>query len=359
MKICMMHIVDTPDQFGGAEKVFLTLVKDISKDKEIQVVVALNKGRLLEDVFSHRVKAYILPYKGFARMPSFYSSLLKMVRDFKPDIIHSHHRYTTFGAQLLPFRDYKLIHTFHLEQFTRKWNRFFGDYATAVSEGCKKHFVKHFNLKQDFITVIYNGVDATPENITEVTNRRKNGEIVASVIGRLTGQKGHSVLIKAISTLPTSIKESLKVIFVGDGDKKSELEKAVIEYDLKNCIEFVGYQKDVYPYIMASDFTISPSLWEGFGLSIVESYLCGRAVIGTNVGGIPEVLKNRETGMIVPPGDHKALSEAILHFINNRDLVRRYGGAGRKLALEKFTVERMINNYLECYKRVLEKKVAN
>lgn len=359
MRVCLLHIVDSPEQFGGAEKIFLTLCSELSKDGEIQIAAAVNKGVLWEKVSSFRLKTYTLPDKGISSIPSFYRNLYSIAKEFRPEIVHSHHRYTTFFSHLLPLRNYKLIHTFHLDQFTKKWNRFFGDYATAVSKACKDHFVRHFNLKEEFITVIFNGVDVNMGNITEMPFEKKDDNVIASVIGRLTEQKGHSVLIKAVSLLPADIKDNLKVIFVGDGEKRKELEKMVEEYDLKDCIEFVGYQKDVYPYIMMSDFTILPSLWEGLPLSMVESYLCGKPVVASSVGGIPEFIVDKENGLLVPHGDYQALSEVMLFLIRNKDLIRRYGEAGEKIALERFTVKKMIENYKAFYKKVLGKNNAH
>lgn len=167
MRVCLLHSVDSPAQFGGAERVFLTLLKEIPKDENFHIVAALNKGRLLDEVSSFGVKVYELPPNGVLNIPRFFLALSSMLKDFNPDVIHSHHRYTTFLSHIVPFRHYKLIHTFHIEQFTRRWNRFYGDYTTAVSKGCKEHFVKYFNMREDSITVIYNGVDfphsGTPE----------------------------------------------------------------------------------------------------------------------------------------------------------------------------------------------------
>lgn len=357
MRVCLLHIVDNPCQLSGAEMVFLTLIKDFAKDKEIQVAAALNRGALFDNVSSLGVKVYALPDKRILNIPSFYSNLLKITRDFNPAIVHSHHRYTTFLAQLLPFRHYKLIHTFHLEQFTKRWNIFFGDYATAVSQGCKDHFIKCFNLKADFIEVIYNGIDSNAKKISSSPIEKKEGDIIASVIGRLTEQKGHEILIKAIACLPDIAKNRFKVVFVGDGEKRDALEKLVKHLNLENNVIFAGYQNNVYPYINSSDFTIMPSLWEGFSLAVLESYLYAKPVVGSNIGGIPELIINKKTGLLVLSGDPKTLADAILYFMDNPALVKEFGNAGKQIVLDKFTAAKMIDSYKTLYKRIALNKL--
>lgn len=351
MRICLLHIVDSPEQFGGAEKVILTLAKEFAKDKDITLAVAVNNGILSDRISSVGVKVYAMPDKGMLKAPSFFVNIRKIIKDFRPDIIHSHHRYTTMLTHFMPRKASKLVHAFHAEQFTRKWNRFFGDFATAVSKGCKEHFVKFFGLNEDFITVIYNGVELGCGDFSVI--KRQNGESVISVIGRLAEEKGHIVLIKAISLLPAHVKDNLRVFFVGDGEKRQELVNAVKEAGLEKAIFFVGHVEDVSVYICVSDFTVQPSLREGFGLSIIESFLCGKPVIGSRVGGIPELIIDNITGILVQPNDPMALKDALLHFINNPGVVKKCGETGKTMALERFTVEGMIDGYKAFYKKAL------
>lgn len=358
MRVCLLHIVDAPEQFGGAEKIFLTLCSEFSKGGEVQVVAAVNKGVLWEKVASCRLKTYILPDKCVSRIPSFYLNLYRILKEFKPDIVHSHHRYTTFLSHRLPFRNYKLIHTFHIEQFTRRWNRFYGDYTTAVSRGCKDHFVKYFNMREDSITVIYNGVDFPHSSPPEPAFKKQDERVIASVIARFTEQKGHIVLLKAITLLPNSVRDRLRVFFIGDGEKRKELEDKTKKFGLEKNIVFTGYQEDVYAYINISDFTILPSLWEGFPLAIVESFMCSKPVICSAIAGNPEVVIDKETGLLVPSNNPERLAQAIVYFMDNPALVKKFGEAGEKLALEKFTVGKMIENYKAFYKKVLEENNA-
>lgn len=340
--------------------IVLELAKEFAKDQTLEVAVAINSGILADKVLSHGIKTYILPDKGFMKIPFFYLRFLRMTRDFEPDIVHSHHRYPTLLAQVFPlFKAYRLIHTFHLEQFTKRWLRFFGDCATAVSKGCKDHFVKYFNLKEDSITVIYNGVNFPDCNTQEPPIKKQDGETIISLVGRLTEQKGHVVLLRAITLLPNAVRNKLRVFFVGDGEKRKKLKEETKRLGLEENIVFTGYEKDVYPYIMASDFTVLPSLWEGFGRVIIESYLCGKPVIGSSVGGIPELIRDNETGLLVRPNDPSALANAIVYFMDNPALVKKYGEAGKKIALEKFTAAKMIENYKVFYKKVLEENSAN
>jgi len=147
MNICLLHVVDKRKQSGGVEKVFLVLLENIARDENHNIAVALNKGYLFDKIASiynnNEVQLFLLPDKNVLNIPSFYWKLIQITRNFKPDVIHSHHRFTSFLACKLPFRSFKLVHTFHVEQFNKTWAKSYGDHLTAVSNGCIKQNKKY------------------------------------------------------------------------------------------------------------------------------------------------------------------------------------------------------------------------
>ncbi len=162
------------------------------------------------------------------------------------------------------------------------------------------------------------------------------------------------MLLKALSLLPAATLRDLKVTFVGDGEKRTELEVQARRMGLERTVVFASHQEDVFPFIAASDFTVLPSLWEGFGLSIVESMLCGRPVIGSSVGGIPELIADGRTGLLVAPGDATSLAGAVERLLEEPETVERMGEVARSAAQSRFTVPAMIDGYLKVYHALLE-----
>lgn len=353
MRVLLMHTLDSYEQYAGVEEVIMTLANEFDKLDGVDVAVALNKGRLYDELSAKGIKLYPMPAKGFIKLPGYLLSLSRTITDFSADIVHSHHRFTTLAAQLLPFRRYKVIHTLHVEQFTRRWNKFFGDITTAVSQGTKDHFVTHFGVDPERIHVIHNGIDPLPSDIKARMIDRSAGDTLAIVVGRLTEQKGHSVLLQAMALLPEEYRSRFRVIFLGSGELRDEIEDTIAELGLAENVTLAGFVEDVYPYILASDFMVLPSRWEGFGLVIVESFLCGKAVIGTNVGGIPEVIEDGVSGFVVPPEDPESLKRQIIDFMDSPKKVEAMGRAGRERVQEYFTIKRMISSYIRLYKDLL------
>lgn len=353
----MVHTVDRFEQMEGVEKVVLSLLSSYKSHPDLQAALAVNRGVLADCAAAEGIKVYCLPQKSMSHLPGYGLRWLSIVKEFQPDIVHSHHRFTTFIAQLSPGRRYKVLHTFHVEQFSKAYLRFFGDRATAVSEGVKRHFVKRFGVNPEKATVVYNGIKTSPAGMRDASKPplEVGGKVCISVIGRLEKQKGHAIFIQALMLLQPETRKKLKVYFVGEGSLRRELEQAVKDNALENTIHFTGYQTSVSPFLNESLFTVLPSLWEGFGLTIVESNLAGKPVIASRVGGIPEVIQHGKTGILVEPGDPQALSSALADWIQNQDQLPVLGRAARLFAEERFTVDKMIDGYRSVYASMVER----
>lgn len=359
MRVLLTHIVDQYAQYGGVEKILLLLARELRKRGTIELAAAINESRISEELSAAGIPVFPLPPRGLRHGVHAFRNMLHIQKSYSPSLVHSHHRFTTFLFQCAPARRFRLAHTFHVEQFTRRWLPFFGDAATAVSQGCKDHFVRYFWLPEEFITVIHNGVALPSAAGRAMVVARPSGKRVISVVARLTEQKGHAVFLKALAALPAEVRERVTVYIVGDGEKRKELEEQSRRLKLDRTIIFAGHQEDVFPYLAASDFTVLPSLWEGFGLSAVESMLCGKPVIGSRVGGIPELMLEGVTGLLVPPNNARALKEAIAKLLAEPETVERLGKAGRTYAESKFTVPVMIEGYIRFYSKVLLKRHAH
>jgi glycosyltransferase involved in cell wall biosynthesis len=352
IRLLLLHLVDSERQYGGVEKVVLDLATRLPHD-QTDVVLGVNRGIFADRAAKADVPLCLIEAKGKWDVLSFWKQLRDLSERFQPDIVHSHHRFTTLCAQVLPGRRYRLVHTFHVEQFTWKWLRFFGDYATAVSHGVKEHFVRDFGVESHRVTVIYNGVEK-PKGILSELPLRRSGQINIVVVGRLEEQKGHEYIIRSFDYMNPEFLNRINVVFVGEGTKRPVLEKMLVG-KRSGLVEFSGFRENVWPYFERADFTVLPSLWEGFGLTIIESYLCGKPVIGSRVGAIPEILKDGETGLLVPPKDPQSLADAIRTFGEDAEMVQRYGAHAKKFA-ESFSIEKMIAGYQQLYARLLQTK---
>lgn len=353
MRVLIFHVIDTPGQFAGVEKIICEMTTGLESG-HYDVAVAVNEGTLLDTLRQQGVRIYKI-HSSKKNLLGYWLEWQKICQDFQPEVVQSHHRYTTALAHLTPVRRYKLVHTIHNEYFDKRFLHFFGDHTVAVSYHLTEYMRRHYEMNPGEIKVIYDAVrfPSVDPPLRELFPYRKKGDLAAVVVARLEEQKGHKYLIQALASLPEERNQHVKVIFVGDGSKRAELESLVKKLALKN-IEFAGFQKDVYSYIRSADFTILPSLWEGLGIAILESYYYSKPVIATSIGAIKELVEDRVSGILVPPQDSAALVAAISEYLNNPQLIQNQGRAGKEIG-KKFTITQMMRQYQEFYRECLTK----
>jgi len=229
--------------------------------------------------------------------------------------------------------------------------RFF-DRVVVVSRPIREDLTKA-GVSGNRVTVIPNGVDVDgfsqgrPERLRSELGLGRE-EIVIGVIARLSPEKGHGHLLRAACTV---LQEEPKVRFllVGDGPLRRALEREVSILGLTGFVIFGGNRADMPEVYAISDIVVSASLREGFPLSILEALAASRPVIATRVGGVPEIVQDDVTGILVDPGDEIGLANAILGLLRDAPHRRALGQAGRKLVEERFSVHRMAREYMRVY----------
>ena len=164
--------------------------------------------------------------------------------------------------------------------------------------------------------------------------------------GMLIYLKGVHILIRSIELVVKRYKE-LKLLIAGEGEYIEELQKLVRDYRLEDNVIFLGHlkQSTLKEYMKRCAMLVLPSLSEGLGRVIAEAMACGKPVIGANVGGIPDLIKDGEHGFLVPPNDVEALAEKITYLIENPEVAREMGESGRKFILSRFSTESYTSNF--------------
>ena len=157
-------------------------------------------------------------------------------------------------------------------------------------------------------------------------------------VGRLIECKGISFLIESFKMVLNSGIQA-KLYLVGSGEEENRLRELVYRQELEEDVIFLGYSSNPLPIIRKMDLLILPSKEEGFGRVLLEAMYAGIAVIGTKVGGIPEIVDNDVNGLLVPYGDVLALKEAILRVLNDEVLKQRIVNAGFYTLQSKFNRE--------------------
>lgn len=162
------------------------------------------------------------------------------------------------------------------------------------------------------------------------------------------------VLIQAIAEAKKEIPD-IRLSMAGTGSMTAQLQELTSSLGLEDQVKFVGWLDNqwVYHFISEHNFMAMPSRQEAFGVAALEAAACGRPVIGTTVGGIPEVILNNLSGILVPPDNVTALAEAIVKLAKDRALQQQMGEAGQRYVLANYTWEKSLDLMCALYERVL------
>jgi glycosyltransferase involved in cell wall biosynthesis len=213
------------------------------------------------------------------------------------------------------------------------------------------------------VTLIYNGVDLQRYVDQEAccTLHEEyaipDGAPIVGVVARLEPEKGHPTLIEAWPRVLERVPNA-HLLIVGEGSRREALEAQVIDLGLMprqaSSVTFTGRRDDIPSVTAALDVAVLPSYREAQGLSILEAMALSRPVVASNVGGIPEMIENGETGLLVPPHDAEALGNAIARLLTDHPYADTLARAGHDLVYERFCVELMVRAIETIYDESIE-----
>lgn len=292
--------------------------------------------------------------------PAFIFKMRKFLMNY--DIAHLHvfpSQYYAVLANLLNGSHTKLILTEHNTTNGRISNKIFKpiekfmyskyEKVICITEEINRLYQNYLGLSDRLIT-INNGVDTNKISKTPPYKKSDLGYTEADrllmMVARFNKQKDQDTLIRSLMNLP----ENYKLLLVGDGERRTDLEKLVNTLDLSGRVNFLGIRSDVYSLYKMSDIAVLSSHWEGFGLAAVEAMACGIPTVASNVDGLAQVVK--DAGILFETGNSKQLAEIILSL---EDL-KEYKNTAEK-CLERsgeYDIMKMVNKHIELYHSVME-----
>jgi glycosyltransferase involved in cell wall biosynthesis len=234
------------------------------------------------------------------------------------------------------------------------------DLILVPSEASKRTVIEREGIPAGRIKVAYNGVDPAvfkPTHDREETRRElsvSSGDLLVGTVGRLSPEKGGvDHLIRAVAEAREA-HPSLKLLVVGDGPLRPMLEEVAREAALP--VIFTGTRQDVPRLLGALDLFVLPSLLEAMPIALLEAMATRLPTVATRVGGVPEIVRDGEDGLLVPPGDRTALAAAIDRLAGDPALRCRLAEAGQRRVLERFTIGGMVRRVENIYERLLARK---
>ncbi len=213
-------------------------------------------------------------------------------------------------------------------------------------------------LDEDRLSVIRSAVD-TERFLTSpdcVAFRAEFGltdsDIVLAAAAQLIPRKGHRYLLEAVAQI-RGRHPSLKLIIFGQGPLENELKHKTAKLGLGGTVQLAGFRQNMDDYLACVDLLIHPALSEGLGIAALKAAAAGVPVVGFAAGGLPEAVADGETGILVTPKDVEALGEAIAKLVENAELRRTYGDAGRARMQREFSIESMVDAHVQLYESIL------
>ncbi len=170
-------------------------------------------------------------------------------------------------------------------------------------------------------------------------------------VGRLAMEKGHAYLLDALAGL-----DGVQLLVVGDGPERAALEMRARSLGLDRRVRFLGVREDALSILALADACALPSLYEGFGIVVLEAMALGVPVVASRAGGLPEVIRDGETGLLVPPADPAALAAALRRVVLDRALSRRIADKARDAVRLSYDLPKMIDRVESLYDRVLAER---
>ena len=361
-KIKVLHVL-TDRNIGGAGRWLLYYLKYHNRDK-FEVKAVLPHDSLLVDA----VKALDVPVIAMEEMEdkSFdkkaMKALVKLFREEKPDIVHTHASMTARMAArtaLVP----SIFNTKHCMESApgilpkkivrREVNGAFSDKIIAVSRAVRRSMV-HAGTRPEQIAVVYNGIEpiAIPSAEEKATLLQsyggKAGEKAVGMVARLEEVKDHETFLLAAQNVLEKRKD-VRFYIVGDGSLREELERRVLELGISEWVTFTGFIKDVEKIEVALDIAVITSKAEALCLSIIESMIAGIPAVGTDSGGVAEVIQHGENGFLVPVGDADELAERIEELLADDEKRKAFGAHAKKYAESMFMADKMTKRIEKLY----------
>ncbi len=261
---------------------------------------------------------------------------------------------TTHGSDLFPLKN-KLFRI--LQNFVMKNS----DYVTVNSIATRNELLSRFPAYSSKIKIIPMGVDINLFKKRKIRKPKKYSKNkILLFVGRLSDQKGLQYLVDA---MPGIVKEepSAKLLIIGGGPYKAKLEKQINKNKVRSYIEFLGSlpSSEIIKYHNYADVFVLPSLanktgTEALGLALMEAMSSGCAVIGTNIGGIPSLIKNGHNGILVPQKDSKALAKAVIMLLKNRKKAETIGKNASNFIRRNYSWDKIGKEFINIYKSLVK-----
>ncbi|MBI5943584.1 MAG: GT4 family glycosyltransferase PelF [Chloroflexi bacterium] len=360
---------------GGAEVLLVDLVRGIKENGDDVCVGYSTRGPLEKRLAELNVTCTRLPRLGRID-PILFLGMCRLILRERPDIVHTHLFKSDLHGRLaarlcgVPV----VVSTSHNNDvWARRFplGRLYGftakltDKVIAVSDEVREYQIQHTGVDSEKIIVIENGVD-----IQRFSNQTEAGIAIRAefkidtdtpligIIGRLQPQKDHDNFLNAAALINKTMPKA-RFLVVGDGPLREDLKTNAQALGLDSSVIFCGIRHDIPAILSALNLLVISSKWEGLPVTLLEGMAARCPIVSTAVGGVPNVVADGESALLVPPEDPSALANACLKILREAETARALVNAGFDRVKQQFSLDAMIQKILKLYQELLEKHVTH
>ncbi|MBW3629132.1 MAG: glycosyltransferase [Gemmatimonadetes bacterium] len=372
MPLKVLNLASTPGGIGGVESLLLSAVdKYDTRRFDVSFCNLFDAGGE-DSVFPAGLRArgarYLeVPGSGWRDLPTLVARLVALLRRERFDVLHSHMLHATIVGHLaariagVPVRIASRQYTGEAFQNKRAWVRALdrrafrtATHVVAVSRAVRDTLVHEDGIAPERISVVHNSIDLAAIDAARLDSPLPwppdwEEKLLLGYTASLTWRKDHANLLRAFARVLAE-EPRARLVLVGEGPERGSLQALAAELQVADRVLFTGRRSDVPALARHFHLYVHPPLHEPFGIAVAEAMAVEKPVVGTSVGGIPEVV-GEDAGLLVPPGDPAALASAILRVVRDPPTAARMGQHGRQRAERHFAVEVTVERYQELYSR--------
>jgi glycosyltransferase involved in cell wall biosynthesis len=354
---------------GGAEELILNMVTRLPRDRFEPIVCCFENppGPMGTEIANQGIRVVPLGIMPGWRRPFDWWTIVSALRRLEPKIVHAfllpaslYGRSAAWAARVpiivgteVNIYDRKQWHHVVAERLLARVSAC----IVASAESVKSAYVHQLGIAPRDVRVIYNAVNWKRLDSTRspIEIRQELGipldRTVVGVVATLQDKKGHHVLLDAFARTPGLA--AVGLMLVGDGTERAALEKQAASLGIRDRVTFCGTRRDLGNLLPAMDVFALPSLWEGLPLALILAMGAARPVVATRIAGIPEVVVDGESGLLVPPGDAVAIGTALARLCADPAERRRMGDTAREAVRDRFGADAYARSVTDLYEELI------
>jgi glycosyltransferase involved in cell wall biosynthesis len=356
MKIA--HVVDSME-VGGAETLvsqICRLQRDQGHDPSVYAVAAL--GALGEQM---RTEGFVVESHVGMHLVGATRGFYRIFKDLRPDVVHLHNPTPTIyaagaariaGTHSIVSTRHSLVAPPHNRIMEMKYAiaATFCDWVVGICDATTSNVKDAHSAHSRKVVRVYNGT--VPMLRVSAQQQPPKDGFTLVFVGRLAPVKNHPLLLNAFRSALSAM-PSLRLWIVGDGSERAKLESLSSELGIAKQVTFWGQQLDVAPFFSGADAFVMSSTSEGLPMSLLQAFSLGLPAIVTDVGGMAEVVRLAQAGLVVPSNDAAAMSTAIVRLASAPAERRQFSLNGEAAFVRHFTLDAMVDAYMDLYRNTV------